>query len=92
MNNELIHIIWKFAEKIQPVYALLDWTWCSDTPPTVKEIAESLEEYVLYLKAHKETSWIGSGGLFAEREPDAPHVISVGFEMSEYLFTAAELS
>ncbi len=36
-----------FAERVAPIYKLLDWKWCdSDSPPTQAEIEQVLEELI----------------------------------------------
>lgn len=39
-----------FAEKVAPIYELLDWKWGdSDSPPTQGEIEQALEELIAHL-------------------------------------------
>lgn len=85
MNEEIIHRIWGFAEKIQPVYKLLGWTWADkQNPPTVEEIVATIKMLIQDLIDSPDSISFSTGGLYAERDGDG--FITFGFINQEDTF------
>ena len=59
----------KFAEKVKPIYDLLDWTWFDNkTPPSIEEIEKTLISLTNDMHLEKGTSNVGTGGVYAHYE------------------------
>ncbi len=62
-----------FAEKIQPIYAMLDWTWNTDTVkgiPSVEDIAQTLRSLAENMPPNG-FSHTMTGGLYVQRDADS---------------------
>ena len=72
-----------FAERVTPIYKLLDWRWCNgDSPPTQGEIEQALEELIDSFSGEGSVSW---GGLevFYDKE-DSEIGMSFRYSVSVY--------
>lgn len=59
-----------FAEKVQPIYAMLGWTWDNDTVkgvPSVEDIVQTIRS----LAEHILSDRLMTGGLFVQRDTDS---------------------
>ncbi len=84
-DARLHHELYKFAEKVQPIYKLLDWTWSGGGVPDTKGIHDTLFSlYTDLLKLKKKTR-ISSGGLFFELQEDGTY--EFGMEIQGPFFT-----
>ena len=73
----------KFAEKIQPVYELLKWTWHEEkVSPTVEQLTNLLIELLQDLRKNGGND-ISTGGLFVKI--DEHGIIDFGFEINNFI-------
>ncbi len=73
----------EFAEKVAPLYKLLDWKWGEDDfPPTQSEIERALGELIDCFSGEGSCS---SGGLEVSFDKDASE-IGISFRYSDYTY------
>jgi len=70
-EGRLHHELYKFAERVQPIYALLKWEWAGKGNrkggvPTVEDIHDELFELYQELEKKNKQTRIECGGLFFE--------------------------
>jgi hypothetical protein len=60
--------VYSFAEKIQPLYELLDWKWYDCGIPTVEDIYEKTQELITRFKEQDE--YTTTAGIMIKKEYD----------------------
>ncbi len=60
----------KFAERVQPIYTLLNWEWGGDfvVVPTVEIIEERISDLISQIREAGDTWYLGRGGLFVRKD------------------------
>lgn len=91
MTDQLIYKIYKFAEKVQPIYSLIDWKWRNEGVPTVEQIVSTVKSLIIDASEHNYKT-AATGGIFIRRDVEDETQWEFGMEIKGGFYFNSDIS